>query len=112
MTIEASFSQNWATDGKMLNGMKGKINRAVLSKQNLDEANVEYGGTRENLTDAAVYSTFLGDIAYDLGQFSTLVDNFDALYEGGINQVINNVNAPGACSVERKDYSLNLLTTM
>ena len=112
VTITVTFSQNWATDGKLLNGMKGKINRATMSKDTLDEANVQYGGMRQNLTDAAKYSTLLGNVAYDLSQVSLLVDDFDNLYNLAISQVTNNIQAPAACSSQRKGYSLTLLTTM
>eukprot|EP01084_Bolivina_argentea_P279646 478098_1 len=61
-TITMQFEQSWINDMKLTAGMKGKINRAILCKQSLDERNVNYGTDRVNLTDAAGYSTYLGYI--------------------------------------------------
>ena len=110
LSISATFSQDWGTDGKMLNGLKGKVNRAVLSKQNLDEANVQYGGARINLTDAAAYSTLLGDFGYNIQEMMNLIDNFDNLYQGSIYQVINNI--AGNCAYDRQQYSVKLLSDL
>ena len=112
LSVTAEFRHNWATDGKLLNGVKGKINRAVLSKFTLDEANVAYGGVRQNLTDVAVYATRLGDLAINFGAFTSMIDNLDGLFIDAISQVNDNVNASSDCSPQRKGYASTLLTTM
>ncbi len=58
MNIQINFNSNWKNDLILTNGMKGKINRAILCKQSLDEANDNYGTDRVNLSNPAGCSTY------------------------------------------------------
>eukprot|EP01084_Bolivina_argentea_P237554 399220_1 len=86
-TVSMDFNRNWVDDLKVTNGMKGKINRAILCKQSLDKRNVNYGTARANLTVAAGYSMLLGDIGDNFNLVLSNVNAFDNIYAAAVQEV-------------------------
>eukprot|EP01084_Bolivina_argentea_P279645 478097_1 len=109
-SITMNFNRNWIDDLKITNGMKGKINRAIMCKQSLDERNVNYGTDRVNLTTVAGYSTSLGYVGADYNTFYNMIKQFNDLYNNAVKEVdALNVNSVG---LPRLQYCLNLLQTI
>eukprot|EP01084_Bolivina_argentea_P279644 478096_1 len=108
--INMDFNRDWMDDLKVTNGIKGKINRAILCKQSLDERNVDYGQDRSNLTVVAGYSMLLGDIGDNFNELLAQVNNFENEFIAATKQVealpVNNVGYP------RLQYCINLLNTI
>ena len=84
--MEFDSNTNWFNKNSMnmIEGLKGKINRAILCKQALDERNTAYGNERNNLTVAAGYAMSLSN---DYQNVYSLITQFDSIYISAINQV-------------------------
>ena len=110
-TIDMEFDSdtNWFNVNNIasVEGIKGKINRAILCKQSLDERNVVYGNERSNLSIAAGYGMSLGN---DYENAYSLVNNFQSIYSNAIKQVQS--IAVEEIGANRQKYCLNLLQTI
>ena len=110
LRIEMSFSSSWNDNYLSLNLIKGMIYRSFLSKNALDEQNVNYGNDRVNLTQCAVMGLRLSDTIslqnYDL--FNSLINSMNNRFNAAINQVksLSNVD------YKRWLYSINIIDTL
>eukprot|EP00483_Globobulimina_turgida_P011110 UN11131 len=89
-TITIFFIRSWSMDFKYtsLNGMKGKISRAIQCKAALDEVNYPYGtDARSNMTFVASYSMLLGNIGFDYDAQYNYVKEFDNYWNNAQNEV-------------------------
>jgi len=108
LNIEMLFQDDLINYLKITNGIRGQIQRSQLSKQCLDEANVNYGDDRSNLTDAAGYGFRLSNLGTNVNEVENLILEFPNLFQGAINQVM----ALTGVAYDRQRYSINLLTTI
>jgi len=83
-TIQMKFEDDWSTYLTMTSGIKGKIYRSFLSKNALDEQNIQYGAARSNLTDCAEMGFNLGNVATNLTTFQGLISNFATVFYAAI----------------------------
>jgi len=88
--------------------MRGQIQRSQLSKQCLDESNVNYGDDRSNLTDSAGFGFRLSNLGTNVNEVENLILEFPDLFQGAINQVM----ALTGVNYARQLYAINLLSTI
>ena len=110
--IEIIFENNWTGDIFLIQGIKGKINRAKICKKTLD--NIGYINNNyptNNLTIISTYSTLFTNIGNNIIKFTDIITSFDDIYQSSINQVklfdINDI-----LTSDIKQYCIDLLTTI
>ncbi len=84
--IQIHFADSWINDSNLLNGIRGKINRAYLAKINLDEGTVSQRVPENNLTVAASYMSLLNSIGDDYNKFKSKINEFNDIYDYAIQE--------------------------